>query len=84
MAGPELVRRLRHNVTRVRENLAAACRRAGRDPRSVCLLAVTKYVDPPVIRGLLEVGVSEIGENRVQQLVARAEQLGAVAAHPRG
>jgi pyridoxal phosphate enzyme (YggS family) len=76
MAKPELVQRLRENVGRVREVIGEACGRVGRDPRSVGLVAVTKYVDLPVIEGLLAAGVREIGENRVQQLAARAEALG--------
>ena len=77
MANLDLVERLRQNVARVRETIAEACARRGRDPRSVGLVAVTKYVDPPVIQALLAAGVSDIGENRVQQLVGRAGQLGA-------
>jgi pyridoxal phosphate enzyme (YggS family) len=73
---PDLAQRLERNLGRVRQSISDACQRAGRDPRSVCLLAVTKYVGPPVLQALLAAGLTEFGENRVQQLVARAEQLG--------
>ena len=68
---------LQQKVARVRQNIAAACACAGRDPASVCLVAVTKSVDTAAIRLLLSAGVNEIGENRVQQLVARAQEVGA-------
>ncbi|MGD8451844.1 MAG: YggS family pyridoxal phosphate-dependent enzyme [Phycisphaerae bacterium] len=71
------VQRLRDNLQRVRETVQQACARAGRSPDSVCLVAVTKYVEPAVIRALLAAGATEIGENRVQQLSARATELGA-------
>jgi hypothetical protein len=68
---------LRRNVGQVRETIAQACRRSGRDAGSVRLVAVTKYVELDVIAGLLELGLRDIGESRVQQLVQRAGRLGA-------
>lgn len=69
-------RRLRDNVARVREHIAAACARVGRDPADVHLVGVTKYVSPGVIRELVATGVHDVGESRVQQLVARAAEMG--------
>jgi uncharacterized pyridoxal phosphate-containing UPF0001 family protein len=74
------IERLRDNLARVRGTIADACRRAGRDPGAVRLVAVTKYVDLEVIGALLEIGVRDLGENRVQQLVQRAECVGATTA----
>lgn len=68
---------LQRNLERVRERIAAACGRAGRPAEDVRLVAVTKYVQPAVIRTLLELGVTDVGESRVQQLVPRAAELGA-------
>jgi len=72
----ELVARLAGNLFRVRQRIAEACARAGRDPAEVTMVAVTKYLDLPMIRALVAAGVGELGENRVQQLVARAAALG--------
>jgi len=60
----------------VKERIAAACRRAGRDPGSVLLVVVTKTVGTDVIRELLSLGVADIGENRVQDAAAKMEELG--------
>jgi len=76
----ELEGRLRENLERVRERIAAACQRAGRRPDEVRLVAVTKYADLDTVRALLAAGVRELGENRVQQLAARATALGAADA----
>ncbi|MBW7904156.1 MAG: YggS family pyridoxal phosphate-dependent enzyme [Phycisphaerae bacterium] len=65
------------NVERVREAIARAARRSGRDPECVRLVAVTKYLDPASIGAVIHAGLTELGENRVQQLVARAAALGA-------
>jgi pyridoxal phosphate enzyme (YggS family) len=76
MADMDWRQRLRHNVARVRETIAAACARRGRDPGQVHLVGVTKYVSPVVLAELVAVGVTDIGESRPQQLVARAETFG--------
>lgn len=70
---------LRENVGRVRQNIADAAARSGRDPDDVHLVAVTKYVSPAVLRALVEMGIAEIGESRVQQLTERADEFGDAA-----
>ncbi len=54
------------NLKRVRERIAAACARVKRDPKEVTLIAVTKTVGPEVIQALIELGVTDIGENKLQ------------------
>ena len=60
-------------VAGVRERIEAACRRAGRDPVQVRLVAVTKTVDPARIRDAAAAGVEDFGENYVQELAAKRE-----------
>jgi len=67
---------LSSSLARVHEQVAAACRRAGRSPGDVRLVAVTKYVEADVIRLMLDLGAIDLGENRVQQLGDRASQVG--------
>lgn len=67
---------LRDNVTGVRARIAEAARRAGRSPDDVRLVGVTKYVGADVLRELVRAGVGDLGESRVQQLVARAADCG--------
>lgn len=67
--------RLADNLKRVKTNIAEAVAKSGRTGEQVCLLAVTKAVDVPTIRQLLELGQRDFGENRVQALLARAEEL---------
>lgn len=63
------------NLARVRERIAVACREAGRDPSEVTLLAAVKYADADEVNHLLSLGVTDIGENRVQQLLDRYDKL---------
>jgi hypothetical protein len=51
----------------VRRRITEAAERAGRDPASVRLIAVTKTVPSPRIAEAVAAGVTEIGENRVQE-----------------
>lgn len=59
----------------VRERINAAAKRAGTDPRSIVLVAVTKYAEPDQIRELIKLGHADFGENRVQQLIQRAAMI---------
>jgi pyridoxal phosphate enzyme (YggS family) len=64
------------NVTGIRERMARAATAAGRDPADVRLVAVTKTATADQIRQLVAEGVVELGENRAQQLLARADEIG--------
>jgi PLP dependent protein len=59
------------NVARVREEIAAACSRAGRQTADVTLIGVTKSVDRAIADALIAAGVHDIAENRVQDAVAK-------------
>jgi pyridoxal phosphate enzyme (YggS family) len=67
------------NLARVRDRIEAACSRVGRDPDSVRLMAVTKTHGPELVEEAYTAGVRLFGENRVQEAVAKAEQ---VTDHP--
>ena len=55
----------------VRARIEAAAVRASRDPSSVRLIAVTKNVEPARIAAAIAAGVTDIGENRVQEAAAK-------------
>ena len=59
---------VRANADRVRAEIEAAARRAGRDPEAVELLAAVKYVEADDLGALAEAGITLLGENRAQQL----------------
>jgi pyridoxal phosphate enzyme (YggS family) len=64
----------------VRARIDAAARAAGRDPADVTLVAVSKEIAVDSIRAALEQGVTDLGENRAQELIAKAETLGSLVA----
>lgn len=55
----------------VRERIAVAAERAGRDPATVRLIAVTKGVDASRVNEAIVAGALDIGENRVQEAYAK-------------
>jgi pyridoxal phosphate enzyme (YggS family) len=58
----------------VRAQIAAACRAAGRDPREVELLAVTKNHPPAAADYAARYGLRAVGENRVQEAIGKKAQ----------
>ncbi|PHX92855.1 MAG: YggS family pyridoxal phosphate-dependent enzyme [Pedosphaera sp.] len=59
------------NIASLRERIAAASARAGRDPASVTLMAVSKNQPPDAVRAALDAGLMCFGENRVQEAKAK-------------
>jgi PLP dependent protein len=65
--------RVRERVAETQARIEAAARRAGRDPAEVELLAAVKYVPLEELGALAAAGITLVGENRAQELVAKAE-----------
>ncbi len=65
---------IKENVERVRERIDAAARRSGRRGSDVTLVAVSKYSAPDdgVVSGLLRAGAFDLGENRPQKFLEKA------------
>jgi len=63
------------NIESVRGRIAAACRRAGRRPEDITLVAVSKTFPAERIREVVRAGVSDIGENYVQEVLPKREAL---------
>lgn len=62
---------LAQNIAALQTRIAAACVRAGRDPASVTLMAVSKNQPPDAVRAALDAGLTWLGENRVQEAKAK-------------
>jgi hypothetical protein len=65
--------KLRANAERVREEIAAAAQRAGRDPGDVAILVAVKYVPTEELGALEQAGLTLLGENRAQELEAKSQ-----------
>ena len=72
---PALVEALRARLVDVEARIAAACARSGRPREAVTLVAVTKTHPVEVVAAAAAVGLADVGENRVQELVAKRASL---------
>lgn len=66
-------------IADVRQRIEAACDRAGRDPREVRLLPVSKTHSPEAVLEAFKAGCTRFGENKVQEAAAKAAALADVA-----
>lgn len=62
---------LRERIAEVQERIAQAARRAGRRPEDIVLVGITKGVPPELIDQAFTAGVKIVGENRVQEMLAK-------------
>lgn len=64
-----------HNISVIRDRIAEAAIRSGRNPEDIKLMAVTKTVEPVFINRAIENGIDLIGENKVQEFLGKKEYL---------
>ena len=74
----ERVAQLAESLAEVRERIAVAAWAAGRDPAEVALLAVTKTFPASDVAALVDLGLSDFGENRDQEASAKVPELAAL------
>jgi pyridoxal phosphate enzyme (YggS family) len=67
---------VRRNVEAVRSRIEAAAARSGRDPEDISLIAVSKTVEAEQIRWVIEAGIRDLGENYVQELRRKRDEIG--------
>ena len=58
---------IKENISLIREKINTAAKKSGREGRDIILLAATKTVTPERINEAIEAGITDIGENRVQE-----------------
>jgi pyridoxal phosphate enzyme (YggS family) len=63
------------NIASIHQRIAAAARRAGRNPKEIALMAVSKTHQPEHIREAYEAGLRRFGENRVQEFASKSGAL---------
>lgn len=63
------------NLSQVRERMAAACERAGREPGEVTLIAVSKTKPVSMLMEAYDAGPRVFGENKVQEILEKLPQM---------
>jgi len=67
---------IRQRLQHVRERMAEAAIRSHREPGEVALIAVTKTHPAEIVREAIAAGVTDLGENRVQEADAKIPEVG--------
>lgn len=66
---------IEQNIVTIKTRITEACRRVGRDPAEVRIVAVSKTVTADRVAEAVQAGMSDIGENRFQELRVKMEAL---------
>ncbi|MBP5362311.1 MAG: YggS family pyridoxal phosphate-dependent enzyme [Ruminococcus sp.] len=61
------------NLAAIRENIAEEADKCGRNAEDIRIMAVTKTVAPEIVNRAVELGVTLLGENRVQEFLSKQE-----------
>ena len=72
---------IRSNIETINRQKAEACLRVGRDPEEVRLIAVTKLHEPEEINEAIACGVTDIAENKVQEILRKYDAVDPVRWH---
>ena len=67
------------NINTMREKVARSCVRAGRSPSDVTLIAVAKTFPAEAVREAFDAGAADVGENYVQEVLAKRRELAGLA-----
>ena len=67
---------LAERLQSVHHRIAAAAQRSGRSVDDITLIAISKTHPAPVLRTALEMGVADLGENRVQEAETKIQEIG--------
>jgi pyridoxal phosphate enzyme (YggS family) len=68
-----LMEYIKENLDRVRENIKKACDKVNKTPEDITLIAVTKTIDESIINESLKYDITDIGENKVQEVQRKYE-----------
>ena len=63
------------NIARVRADIAAAAKEAGRKPEEITLVGASKMNGASACREAVAAGIDALGENRVQEMTAKLQEL---------
>ncbi len=71
---------LRERLENVRGKITTAARRSGRSPESITLVAISKTHPAETLKAAIAIGVTDLGENRVQEAAEKIVSIGRHAA----
>ena len=70
---------IREHLASIQKNISLICQRLGRNPAEITLIGVTKYATVEKIKEALTCGLTDVGENKVQEAEKKFPQLDSIA-----
>lgn len=64
---------IKDNIYNIKENIAKAAIKSGRKPEEILLLGVTKTIGPELMDKAFDLGITNFGENRVQEYLKKSD-----------
>jgi len=66
---------IKDNILKIKERIAQVCSKANRDPSQITVIAVAKGRSADEIRQVIDAGINDIGENKVQETILKYDEL---------
>jgi pyridoxal phosphate enzyme (YggS family) len=66
---------IKENVLKIKERISLICTKINRDPNTISVVAVSKGRTIDQIKEAIDVGITDIGENRVQEAVSKYKEI---------
>lgn len=73
------MRSIEQRIEGLKERVAAAAKRSGREPQDITIVVASKYAQAAQLRPVAEAGLKVFGENKVQDLLAKQDSLAGLA-----
>jgi hypothetical protein len=64
---------IKENILSIKEKIKKAAKKSGRDPSEIEIVCVTKYAQLPQIKEVIEQGLCNFGENKIQEALTKIE-----------
>ncbi len=72
---------IQQNIAEIQQRINSAAQKSGRNQEDILLLAVSKTIDAERIQEAVDCGLTELGENKVQEILEKYEKLKNVSWH---
>jgi len=66
---------INQNIDLVRNKISKACKKVNKNQNDIVLIAITKTVPLDMINAAISCGISEIGENKLQEAITKLDKL---------
>lgn len=66
---------IKNNIEYIKEKISTVAKKSGRNASDILLLAVTKTVTVDKIKVVMDYGLNDLGENKVQELISKYDKL---------